>query len=154
VLGLALTQEEPCLSDEVNEKFYRAVDLRPLLETPHDYLGDYVSQGKANGWNPTGFHPTPHPVVELMARLNLHEVQQEGRDLGAAKVCEPCAGSGRTLLHASNLTLHLSGQEIDPLAVATCKISGALYAPWLSFSQPPCILCTVVPFEEDKDTKD
>jgi hypothetical protein len=30
----------------------------PLLEHPHDYLGAYVAEGKARGWNPTGFYPT------------------------------------------------------------------------------------------------
>ncbi len=50
--------------------------------------------------------------------------------------------SGRMLLHASNYSLNLWGQDIDPLAVAMCKINGALYAPWLTFPLPASILGT------------
>lgn len=44
------------------------------------------------------------------------------------------------LLHASNFSLCLYGQEIDRLAIAMCKINGALYAPWISFPLPPSII--------------
>ena len=71
--GLALCREEPRLTDEVNEELYRRVNLGPLLARPHDYLGGYVAAGKARGWNPTGFYPTPHNVVECMVRMAMHE---------------------------------------------------------------------------------
>ena len=61
--SLAVSKDEPHLDDQINEKLYRAVDLTPLLQTPWDYLGDHVATSKARGWNPTGFYPTPHPVV-------------------------------------------------------------------------------------------
>ena len=44
------------------------------------------------------------------------------------------------LLHASNHSLRLFGQDIDPLAVAMCQVNGALYAPWLSFPLPASVL--------------
>jgi hypothetical protein len=44
------------------------------------------------------------------------------------------------LLHASNFSLCLFGQDIDPLAVAMCKSDGVLYAPWLAFPLPESIL--------------
>jgi tRNA A-37 threonylcarbamoyl transferase component Bud32 len=44
--ALALSREEPRLSDAVNEKLYRHVNLAPLLETPHDYLGAHVASGR------------------------------------------------------------------------------------------------------------
>ena len=100
--ALALSREEPRLSDAVNEKLYRQVDLTPLLETPHDYLGAYVAAGKANGWNPTAFYPTPHPVVECMVRLLMHDATKDDGDPRLRSACDPCAGSGRMLLHASN----------------------------------------------------
>jgi hypothetical protein len=49
-------------------------------------------------------------------------------------------GSGRMLLHASNFSFNLWGQDIDPLTIAMCKINGALYAPWLAFPLPARIL--------------
>ena len=143
--GLALSQEAPRLADEKHEKLYRSVDLGPLLQHPYDYLGDHVAMSKARGWNPTGFYPTPHSIVECMVRMTMHDDRQEGRDLRRCSVCDPCVGSGRMLLHASNFSLCLYGQDIDPLAVLMCKINGALYAPWLSFPLPASILGTHVP---------
>jgi len=138
--GLALNNEEPRLSEQVNEKLYRQVNLGPLLEKPYDYLGDYVARNKVNGWNPTAFYPTPHNVVELIVRMTMHDTRIEGKDSRLASVLDPCVGSGRMLLHASNYSCNLWGQDIDPLAVAMCKINGALYAPWLSFPLPAAIL--------------
>jgi hypothetical protein len=140
--ALALSNEEPRFSEEVNENLYRLVNVRPLLETPHDYLGAYVSMGKARGWNPTAFYPTPHPVVECMVCMMFGDAVQEGRDSRLLSVNDPCVGSGRMLLHASNFSLNLYGQDIDPLAVAMCKINGALYVPWMSFPLPPSIINT------------
>jgi hypothetical protein len=45
--GLALSSEEPRLSEQVHEKLYRQVNLGLLLERPFDHLGEFVSQGKA-----------------------------------------------------------------------------------------------------------
>ncbi|HYT93941.1 MAG TPA: N-6 DNA methylase, partial [Gemmataceae bacterium] len=140
--SLALSNEPPRLSDEVNEKLYRQVNLVPLLERPHDHFGDHVAASKAKGWNPTGFYPTPHNVVELMVRMTLHDAKAEGRDPRTLTIEDPCAGSGRMLLHASNVSLCLYGQDMDPLAVAMCKINGVLYAPWMAFPLPASILGT------------
>jgi hypothetical protein len=140
--GLAVSKEESNLTEPVNEKLYRAVDVGPLLVRPYDYLGEFVSQGKAKGWNPTAFFPTPHNVVELMIRMTMADNHKDGRDPRLMSVNDPCVGSGRMLLHASNFSLDLFGQDIDPLAVAMCKINGALYAPWLSFPLPDSILGT------------
>jgi hypothetical protein len=142
--GLALTDQEPRLSAAVNEQLYRQVNLTPLLERPHDYLGEHVAASKARGWNPTGFYPTPHPVVECLVQMTMHDAGKGGRDPRTLSVCDPCVGSGRMLLHASNHSLSLYGQDIDPLAVAMCKINGVLYAPWLAFPLPAAVLGTDV----------
>jgi hypothetical protein len=138
--GMSLSKEEPQLTDEVNEKLYRNVNVGPLLETPYDYLGDYVSQGKARGWNPTAFYPTPHSVVEFMVRMTMGDACAKALDTRTKSVCDPAVGSGRFLLHASNYSLNVWGQDVDPLAVAMCKINGALYAPWIAFPLPSRIL--------------
>jgi hypothetical protein len=138
--GLALSAEAPRLNDEVNEKLYREVNLQPLLETPHDYLGDYVAEGKSRGWNPSAFYPTPHPVPELMVRMTMHDAAKAGKDPRLLSCCDPCVGSGRMLLHCSNFSVNLWGQDIDPLCVAMCKMNGALYVPWLAFPLPASVL--------------
>jgi hypothetical protein len=134
--GLALSHDEPLLKESVNEQLYRQVDLTPLLQTPWDYLGDHVAIGKARGWNPTGFYPTPHPVVECMVQMTMHDFRDDGRDPRTVAVNDPCVGSGRMLLHCSNFSLNMSGQDKDPLAISMCLINGALYAPWMSFPLP------------------
>jgi len=138
--ALSLCGEEPRLSEAVQEQLYRKVNLAPLLAHPHDHLGAHVAAGRSRGWNPTAFFPTPHPVVECMVQMTMHDAGKDGRDPRTRSVCDPCVGSGRMLLHASNFSLNLRGQDIDPLAVAMCKINGALYAPWLVFPLPASIL--------------
>jgi hypothetical protein len=140
--GLALSKEKPPLSEPVHEKLYRAVNIGPLLERPYDYLGEFVAQGKASGWNPTAFFPTPHNVVELIVRMTMTDNHKDGVDPKLRTVNDPCVGSGRMLLHASNQSLRLFGQDIDPLAIAMCKINGALYAPWLAFPFPESMFGT------------
>ncbi len=138
--ALALSHEQPKLTEATNEKLYRQVNLQPLLEHPHDYLGAFVAERTATGWNPTAFYPTPHAVVECLVQMTMHDAHTEGRDPRSCSVCDPCVGSGRMLLHASNISLVLYGQDIDPLAIAMCKINGALYAPWLAFPLPESII--------------
>lgn len=106
--SLALTNEPPRLTDPVHEKLYRQVNLQPLLERPYDYLGEFVSMHKSSGWNPTAFFPTPHNVVELIVRLTHHDVRGEGRDPRTLSLLDPCTGSGRMLLHASNISLYVA----------------------------------------------
>jgi hypothetical protein len=61
--GLALTDEEPALSEQVNEKLYREVNLGPLLERPYDYLGCFVAQGNAGTLPPN--HARTSPCLSL-----------------------------------------------------------------------------------------
>jgi len=61
---------------------------------------------------------------------------EDGRDSRLVTICDPCVGSGRMLLHASNYSLCLYGMDIDRLCVLMTKINGALYAPWLTFPFP------------------
>ena len=142
--ALAVGDEAPKqLKEETRERLYRTVDLTPLLATPYDYLGQIVSEQKAPGWNPTAFFPTPHPVCEMMAMMNLADAKKSKRDPRTFTVCDPCVGSGRMLLHASNFSLRLYGQDIDPVAIAMCKINGAMYAPWMSFQLPDSLFPSI-----------
>ena len=79
---------------------------------------------------------TNEATQELIVRMTHHDISSEGRDPRSFSVCDPAVGSGRMLLHASNFSMNLWGQDIDPLAVAMCQINGALYVPWLSFPLP------------------
>jgi hypothetical protein len=139
--GFGLSMEMPVFPPELNEKLYRQIDLGPLLVGPYDCLGEWLA-AQTSKWNPHAFYPTPHSVVEMMLRITA----DPNEDLRARTFCEPCVGSGRMLLHASNHSLRLYGMDIDPLLVSICKINGALYSPWMvrpfpeSFFESPSVL--------------
>jgi hypothetical protein len=124
--GLGISKEQPEFSLQLSEALYRDVDIGPMLLTPHDYIGEWIA-GQKGKWNPNAFYPTPHPVVEVMVRMTMGE----DNDARCKKVCDPCVGSGRMLLHASNHSLRLYGVDIDRTLVKVTLINGALYAPWL-----------------------
>ena len=134
--ALGVEIQLPRIGSSANEALYRTVNIEPLLLQPCDYLGAALAARKGNGskaWNPTASFPTPHHLVELMTQLTM---THDG-DLRSKKVSDPALGTGRMLLHASNYSLRLYGQDIDPLVVKISKINGALYAPWMSFPLPP-----------------
>lgn len=133
--GLATTRTPPELDEATCEKLYRSFDLEGWFAHPHDYLATYVCEMRGNGWNPNAFYPTPHEVCEAMATMMFHDAAQEG-DNRRKTVCDPCCGTGRMLLHASNHSLYLHGQDIDGLMVACSLINGAIYAPWI-VAPPP-----------------
>jgi hypothetical protein len=89
--ALALSQEEPRLSDGVNEALYRRVDVTPLLQAPHDYLGEYVAQGKARGCAPSRRTDRRRSAYAGRGRL-------VRRRLAACGPCtpRPCAAWGRS----------------------------------------------------------
>lgn len=170
--GMAVSSERPHFSARLNEALYRHFDLGPLLVSPHDYLGALYAEGKGR-WNPHAFFPTPHSVVECMTRITMIDVidAQEGgstlshgRDPRTVTVCDPCVGSGRMLLHASNYSVCLYGCDIDPVCCRITAINGALYAPWLAFPfraqvlgvptppPPPARLPAPVDFVKSEDT--
>lgn len=105
-------------------RLYQLFDLWPLLIWPYDYLGDIMAEaGIGKG---ADFYPTPHELCEMMTLMNYGE-----GDHRATTVCDPCVGTGRMLLHASNHSLRLFAQDISHLAVRTTIFNGYLYAPWL-----------------------
>lgn len=133
--GLGFEATPPELDDATQEKLYRDFDLGPWFEAPYDYLAAYICETRGNGWNPNAFYPTPHEVCEAMVTMQMHDAAQDG-DNRRKTVCDPCVGTGRMLLHASNHCLYLFGQDIDPLMVRCTMVNGALYAPWI-VAPPP-----------------
>lgn len=128
--ALGVTNEPSKLDESVQEFLYRNFNLEPLLLFPADYLGQMLTEsnyGKRNG-----FYPTPTNVVKFMVECTFFDRKRETGtvDHRADKVCDPCVGTGRMLLIASNYSLRLFGQDIDYLCCLICKINLALYAPW------------------------
>lgn len=142
--ALGVSHHQPQLRDGADEALYRGVNLIPLLQHPSDYLGAILSDSKGNSksWNPHAFFPTPHEVVEMMVRM-LMDVSED--DMRTKSVCDPCVGTGRMLLHASNYSMNLYGCDIDETCCTITRINAALYAPWLVAPLPASILGSQTP---------
>jgi len=63
----------------------------------------------------------------MMVRVLLND-EEDFRD---KTVMDPCVGSGRMLMHASNFSLRLYGIDIDASLVKLTYLNGALYVPWI-----------------------
>lgn len=117
------------VNDRTNEALYRKFNLGLLLKHPSDYLGYIKCENRGRWKDPLGFFPTPHHVCELMARMTYGD--QDPEKMKCTSVCDPCVGTARLLLHASNFSLNLMGNDIDRGAVLASKVNGFLYVPWL-----------------------
>lgn len=123
--GFALSNDLPNFETQLHEQLYRELGLQHFLLEPADYIGAWIAERHGNGWNPNAFFPTPDNVVEMMVRMQMSGAEK------TATVCDPCCGSGRMLLHASNYSLRLYGQDVDQTLCNVTRINGALYCPWL-----------------------
>jgi hypothetical protein len=127
-------EDRPYRVDEkLNEHWYRTFNLGPMIKFPKDYFGDiYAEERNPDSNRRSGFFPTPHNVVEMMVRMTMEgDKGHDGMDPRTMSVCEPCAGTGRMLMHASNYSVNLWGTDIDRTCVMACKVNGYLYIPWM-----------------------
>jgi hypothetical protein len=107
-----------------SDRLLEVFDLPLLLHHPYDYMGDLLAECAYGRHN--SFYPTPHPICEFMVRM----LMLEG-DNRAKTVCDPCTGTGRLLLHASNYSMRLFGMDIDQLMCQIALVNGYFFAPWL-----------------------
>lgn len=115
-------------------RLYQTLDLHWLLLYPWDYWGAILAENQHG--RHLGFFPTPHNVVQMMVLMLLGESEKDQKDHRAETVCDPCLGTGRMLLHASNYSLRLYGQDINPTVIKASLVNGYLYAPWMVKSLP------------------
>lgn len=135
--GIEERSERPGVSEKTNEFWYKTFNLGPIIQYPHDYLGVLLSNNKSGYWNnPHNFYPTPHAVVKCMVQMNMADARRDEKDIRLASVCDPCLGTGRMLLEASNYSVNLWGNDIDLSCVMASKINGFWYAPWMVRSAP------------------
>jgi len=107
-----------------NVRLYQVFNLETLLAYPYDYLGDMLAENHHG--RHLGFYPTPMELCELMARMIIGD-----EDARTKSVCDPCVGTGRLLLSASNFSYRLHGCDINPTVIKATLINCYLYAPWL-----------------------
>lgn len=108
--------------------------------TFHDYNQENQEESQEGNWfqqSLPGMTDDPGSksvlVEKRQAACKLAGKPASKRDPRTLKVCDPCVGTGRMLLHASNYSMRLYGQDVDNMVLTICLINGALYAPWLSF---------------------
>lgn len=130
----SIAGEEMSLENETDHRLsmdlYQMFCLDLMVLYPFDYWGYLlakVSHGKHNG-----FYPTPMTVTKAMCHLTFADIGYEPHKT----VCDPCVGTGRMLLAASNHSFRLHGQDVDYLVLKACKINLWLYAPWGALPLP------------------
>lgn len=107
------------------EHLYRALHLGRLQAADCDLFGDLLSEFGHQG---AAFYPTPMEVCNLM--FAMVQSQDATKDARLESCCDPCVGTGRMLLAASNMSCNLYGADIDGLLVNACAVNMALFAPW------------------------
>lgn len=122
---------EPRGCEGASDRLYQVFCLEALQLWPYDYLGDLLAETKYGRHN--GFFPTPLSLVGALVQMSF-ETQKRQEDSRLATTMDPCVGTGRFLLEASNYSLLLSGMDIDGTMVRATCVNGYLYAPWLVLS--------------------
>lgn len=115
---------EPNGCEGAGERLYQVFNLETLLAWPHDYLGDILAENR-HGQH-LGFYPTPMEVARMMTAMTLNN-----EDARSKSVCDPCVGTGRLLLAASNHSYRLYGCDLNPTVIKATLVNGYIYAPWL-----------------------
>jgi len=123
--------EEPFGCEGASMRVYQALNACALTLWPADYFGDLMAENAYGRGQ--GFFPTPMEVCIMMADMLMGNTEE---DLRAKTVCDPAVGTGRFLLAASNYSMCLFGQDIDPTMCMACLVNGYLFAPWMARPLP------------------
>lgn len=117
--------ERPPLPEEAQIILYTELNLGRILGHPGDWGAAICNEFIGKRRNCTWF-PTPQSIVRMVTEMTFTNEDQR-----AVSVHDPCVGTGAFLLGASNHSLVLSGQDIDPLMCSACEFAGFLFIPWL-----------------------
>ncbi len=106
--------------------------LEEALRLDRDIFGDAYSETMGKSLRSgTGYFPTPQNICNMIVEMTLSNCQLTNT------VNDPCVGSGRMLLSASNKALFLYGNDINMTCVKMTLLNGYLFAPWLVIPPPP-----------------
>ena len=130
VWGLGMGKEFPKVSEELDDFWYRTFNLGLYYKEPADHWGMVAMEAMGKS-NRNGFFPTPANVVKMMTEMTFSGISPD--KLKKASVIDPCCGTGIMLLYASNHSLNLHGNDINPLLVKMAKINAFIYVPWLAY---------------------
>ena len=114
--------EEP--SHGAFSRLWQVFCLEAMIAWPCDAFGDLMAENRHG--RGAGFFPTPELVVEMMVRMTMGD-----GDCRLKTVMDPCVGTGRMILHASNHSYRLYAQDINATVIKACIVNGYCFAPWL-----------------------
>jgi hypothetical protein len=106
-------------------RLYQVFCLEAMIAWPCDTFGELMAENRHG--RGAGFFPTPEHVVGMMVQMMF----PDGGDYRLKTVCDPCVGTGRMILHASNYSYRLYAQDINPTVIKACLVNGYCFAPWL-----------------------
>lgn len=116
--------KEPRGCEGASDRLYQIFNCAAMILYPYDYFGAILSECAHGRHN--GFFPTPHHLIKFMVKMTFGD-----GDNRLKSVHEPCMGTGRMLMEASNYSLCLSGMDKDLTVYKATLVNGYLYAPWL-----------------------
>lgn len=131
------------------QHFEEVFALAPLIEHPGDWIGHLYEMEIASKStkDATGFFSTPPVICKAMVAMAMHDVAMHAEPL-LASVNEPCCGTGRMLLEASNHSINLSGQDVNRTLVRITKVNGWLYMPSLVMPCPQLVALAPIALRE------
>jgi hypothetical protein len=117
------------------ERLETSFPLEEVIGLNRDIFGDAYSEvmGKCLRTG-TGYFPTPQNICNLITDMTLQGCKLTNT------VNDPCVGSGRMLLSASNKSIFLSGNDVNLTCVKMTLANGYLFAPWIPIPQPTELL--------------
>lgn len=121
----------PLTIKSIHVDHWETFDLGAAIALERDFFGDFYSEVIGQHLRAgSGYFPTPMSVCQMIANMTLVEA-----DLFHS-VHDPCVGSGRMLLAASNRSLFLSGVDINPICIRMTLANGFLFAPQIVHPPP------------------
>ena len=122
---------EPMGCEGASSRLYQIFCLESLIAWPYDYWGDLLAENRHG--RELGFYTTPMGVAILMTKF----LFLPGKDYRKETLCDPCVGTGRFPLVASNYVLRIYACDIDATVIKATLVNGYCYAPWLVMSLNP-----------------
>lgn len=111
------------IPDDINKTWYENFKPQLLLALPYDYFGELLvgsSIGKKEA-----FFPTPMTIVKFMVNVTIREDSHI-----YDKFDDPCMGTGRMGMIASNHSLAIYGTELSNIIYEAALVNMYLYVPW------------------------
>ena len=118
----------PSIDEGIDDYWYRTFNLGLFYKEPADHFSELASDYMGRT-NKLGFFATPSHVVEMMTLMTFGGKPEHKHK--TMSVCDPCLGTGNMLLHASNYSMNLYGNDISLLLTKLATINAFIYMPWV-----------------------